>query len=198
MTKKTKAQRRKGRQNPPVHPLIVMAKANGAKLDEGTFEVAEIGNPYGEVVIRGEIRRHKVVRRVLHYEALHKAGKIDRATFACLDWFADRLALANSGLVKCGLNVSGGGGVSSSHIPTNEAAMQARSDVAWARRFIRDRETLAVFDLSMEGQTFDRIGPSVFPALSVDTSKRKASKLFNVAAGLIQGGVAPLVMREGK
>jgi hypothetical protein len=46
----------------------------------------------------------------------------------------------------------------------------------------------------MEGQTFDRIGPTVFPALSVDTSKRKASKLFNVAAGLIVGGIAPLVM----
>lgn len=151
--KKTKAQRRKVR-NRADHPLIAQAKSNGAKLNDGTFEVAEIGNPYGEVIIRGEVRRHKVVRRVPHYQSLAKAGKIDRATAVCLDWLDERLALANSGLIKCGLGVSGGGSASC-HVPTTEAAMQARSDVAWARSFIRDSERLAVFDLAMgDGKTF--------------------------------------------
>ena len=188
--------RGKGSGKAAVHPLIAQAKASGANLADGTFEVAEVVNPYGEVIIRGEVRRHKAVRRVPTYETLHKRGKIDRQAFVCLEWFADRLALAHSGLIRCGLNVTGGGSTGAT-IPTTEAAMIARSDVAWARAFIRDTEARAVFDCVMsDGHTFERVGALVFPSLSLDTAKRKASRLFHVAAKALREGIGSKVIGE--
>lgn len=181
-----------------VDPLIALAKSNGANLKDGSFAVVETANPYGEVIIRGEIRRHKAVRRVPTYETLHKRGKIDRATLVCLEWFADRLSLAHSGLIRCGLNVSGGGSPTS-HIPTTEAAMIARSDVDWAREFIRDLQARAVFDCVMsDGHTFERVGALVFPSLSLDTSQRKASRLFHEAALALRAGIGAKVIGEDR
>jgi hypothetical protein len=195
MTKKTKAQRRKGRQNPPVHPLILQAQSNGAKLDRGTYEVAYVENPHGEVIIRGELRRHNAVRRVPHFETLYRSKVIDRTVFACLEWYSDRLAMAQSGLIKCGLDVSGtGGGSAFNHIPTTEAAIEARSDVRWARGFIPDNDLRRVFDGVMDdGDTFEAIGANVYPLICLDRAKRKASSSFKIAANYLLLGIGKRV-----
>lgn len=174
-----------------MHPVLQQAIASGARLDRGTFEVAQVENPYGEVIIRGELRRHKAVRRVPHFETLYRSKVIDRTVFACLEWYTDRLGLAQSGLIKCGLDVSGcGGGSAAHHIPTTEAAMQARSDVDWARGFIPDNDLRQVFDGVMEdGDSFAAIGERVYPSVCADRAKRKASSAFKIAANYLLAGV---------
>jgi hypothetical protein len=180
-----------------VHPLIVQAAINGAKLDRGAFEVAQVPNPHGEVVVRGEVRRHKAVRRVPHFETLYRSKVIDRHVFVCLEWYAERLALAQSGMFKCGLDVSGsGGGTAHSHVPTTQAAMEARSDVAWARGFVPDDDLRLVFDGVMElEETFVQIGARVYAGMSSDRGKRKASSAFKLAANHLLKGVGHRLMR---
>lgn len=180
------------------HPIMQQAVSNGARLERGTFEVAQVENPYGEVIIRGELRRHKAVRRVPHFETLYRSKVIDRTVFACLEWYADRLALAQSGLIKCGLDTSGsGGGSPAHHIPTTEAAMHARSDVDWARGFIPDNDVRAVFDGVMEdGDSFAAIGERVYPHVCADRAKRKASSAFKIAANYLLIGIGAHVVGQ--
>lgn len=206
--KKTKAKRSAGSHKNKVaagtgnlHPILAQAMSSGARLVHGQYEVAEVQNPYGEVVIRGEMRRHKAVRRVPHFETLYRSKVIDRTVFACLEWYADRLALAQSGLIKCGLNISGSvGGSAFHHIPTAQAAMEARSDVDWARGFIPDNDLRRVFDGvmgSMEaegGDTFETIGVQVYPSVCSDRAKRKASSAFKVAANYLLAGIGSRVV----
>lgn len=180
------------------HPIMQQALSNGARLERGTFEVSEVANPYGEVIIRGELRRHKAVRRVPHFETLYRSKVIDRTVFACLEWYADRLALARSGLIKCGLDTSGsGGGSAAHHIPTTEAAMHARSDVDWARGFIPDNDLRAVFDGVMEdGDSFAAIAGRVYPHVCADRAKRKASSAFKIAANYLLAGIGARVVGQ--
>ncbi|MDZ4136216.1 MAG: hypothetical protein U1D06_11600, partial [Paracoccaceae bacterium] len=132
------------------HPVLVQAISNGARLDRADYEVAHVPNPYGEVIVRGELRRHAGVRRVPRFETLHRTKGISDDVLACLVWYAARLAAAQAGMVRCGLDVSGtGGGSAFHHIPVQQAAMEARSDVDWARGFIPGGELLAVFDRVM-------------------------------------------------
>lgn len=179
-----------------IHPILQQAISNGARLDRGTYEVAEVQNPYGEVIIRGEMRRHKAVRRVPHFETLYRSKVIDRTVFTCLEWYSDRLGLAQSGLIKCGLDVSGtGGGSAFHHIPTTQAAMEARSDVQWARGFIPDNDLRAVFDGVMDdGDTFEAIGVRVYPSVCADRAKRKASSAFKIAANYLLAGIGSRVI----
>lgn len=179
-----------------IHPILQQAISNGARLDRGTYEVAEVQNPYGEVIIRGEMRRHKAVRRVPHFETLYRSKVIDRTVFTCLEWYSDRLGLAQSGLIKCGLDVSGaGGGSAFHHIPTTQAAMEARSDVQWARGFIPDNDLRAVFDGVMDdGDTFEAIGVRVYPGVCADRAKRKASSAFKIAANYLLAGIGSRVI----
>ncbi|WP_066526656.1 hypothetical protein [Erythrobacter sp. CCH5-A1] len=184
-----------------MHPVLKQAISNGARLDRGSYEVAEVQNPYGEVIIRGEIRRHKAVRRVPRFETLYRSKVIDRTVFACLEWYADRLAMAQSGLIKCGLDVSGsGGGSAFHHIPTTQAAMEARSDVDWARGFIPDNDLRQVFDgvmgsMDAEGDdTFEAIGAAVYPHVCSDRAKRKASSAFKIAANYLLAGIGARVV----
>lgn len=177
------------------HPIMLQAVASGARLDRGTFEVAEVANPFGEVIIRGEMRRHKAVRRVPHFELLYRSNVIDRAVFACLEWYDARLAAANTGMIKCGLDVSGGGGGSPQHhIPLSQTALEGRSDVAWARGHIPDNDLRLVFDGVMEdGDTFEVIGARVYPQLCLDRAKRRASTAFKIAANHLLLGVGARV-----
>lgn len=179
-----------------IHPILQQAISNGARLDRGTYEVADVQNPYGEVIIRGELRRHKAVRRIPHFETLYRSKVIDRAVFTCLEWYSDRLGLAQSGLIKCGLDVSGtGGGSAFHHIPTTQAAMEARSDVDWARGFIPDNDLRAVFDGVMDdGDTFEAIGVRVYPKVCADRAKRKASSAFKIAANYLLAGIGSRVI----
>jgi hypothetical protein len=201
--KKKKNTRRATGTNPAgnMHPVLKQAISNGARLDRGSYEVAEVQNPYGEVIIRGEIRRHKAVRRVPRFETLYRSKVIDRTVFACLEWYADRLAMAQSGLIKCGLDVSGsGGGSAFHHIPTTQAAMEARSDIDWARGFIPDNDLRQVFDgvmgsMDAEGDdTFEAIGAAVYPHVCSDRAKRKASSAFKIAANYLLAGIGARVV----
>lgn len=179
-----------------MHPVVQQAIGNGARLDRGTFEVASIENPLGEVVIRGELRRHKAVRRVPRFETLYRTKVIDRTVFACLEWYWQRLGLAQSGLVKCQLDTSGrGGGVVSAHAGPGEAAMAARSDVTWARGYIPDNDLRRVFDAVMEqGETFEEAGARVYAHVHPDRAKRKASTAFKLAANHLLAGVGGHVL----
>lgn len=179
-----------------MHPIMKQAISNGARLDDGTFEVVGVANPYGEVIIRGEVRRHKAVRRVPHFETLFRSKLIDQSAFAALSWYADRLSLSQSGLIKCGLDVSGsGGGNAFHHIPTTQAALEARSDVRWARGFLQGADVIRVFDGVMDGgATFEVIGADVYPAVCVDRAKRKASAAFKVAVQQLLKGIGPRVL----
>lgn len=186
-----------------MHPVLAQAIGNGARLERGEYEVAEVQNPYGEVIIRGEMRRHKAVRRIPHFETLYRSKVIDRTVFACLEWYSERLGLAQSGLFKCGLDTSGtGGGSAFHHIPTTQAAMEARSDVDWARRFIPDNDLRAVFDgvmgsMEAEGDdTFEAIGVRVYPSVCSDRAKRKASSAFKIAANYLLAGIGPHVVGQ--
>ncbi len=184
-----------------MHPVVQQAISNGARLDRGQFTVADVENPYGEVIIRGELRRHKAVRRIPHFETLYRSKVIDRTVFACLEWYSDRLSLAQSGLIKCGLDTSGGGGGSAlHHIPTTQVAMEARSDVDWARGFIPDNDLRKVFDgvmgsMEAEGDaTFEAIGLQVYPNVCPDRAKRKASSAFKIAANHLLAGIGAHVV----
>lgn len=176
-----------------VHPVLQRAIVNGAKLERGKFEVASVANPDGEVIIRGEVRRHKVVRRVPHFETLYRSKVIDRTVFVCLEWYSDRLGLAQSGLIKCGLDVSGGGGSAQHHVPLTIAATQARSDVEWARGFI-PAPIRPVFDAVMEGETFEVIGARVWSGLAERTARRKAASAFKIAANHLFLGIGHKIM----
>lgn len=184
-----------------VHPVIARAMANGALLNRGEFEVVQVVNPDGEVIIRGEVRRHKAVRRVPHFETLYRSKVIDRTVFACLEWYSERLGLAQSGLIKCGLDTSGsGGGSAFHHVPTTQAAMEARSDVDWARRFVPDNDLRRVFDGVMGsveeegGDSFAIIGARVYAAISPDWAQRKASTAFKLAANHLLLGIGGRVL----
>ncbi|MFT3968485.1 MAG: hypothetical protein QM690_21665 [Sphingobium sp.] len=184
------------------HPLIEQALSNGARLDRGEYEVASINSPYGkEVMVRGEMKRHKAVRRVPQYQALYRQGIIDRAMFAALEWYDGRLGLAESGMYKCGLDTSGtGGGAPGRCIPVGEAAMQARSDVEWARSFIDPRRLPAFDAVMMEGETFReaarRMHAHRYVRISVRHARRVMREEFVQAARDMLNGVASRIMSK--
>jgi hypothetical protein len=173
-----------------VHPIILQADIPAAQRGRAVYEVAEVVNPYGEVMQGGEMRRHKACRKVAHFETLYRSKVFDKTVFVVLEWYDGRLARAESGLFKCGLDTSGGGGgTAQSHIPTTQAAMEARSDVAWARSFI-PRDLLPAFDgVMQEGETFEAIGARVYSHLCIDRAKRKASSAFKIAANHLLLGI---------
>lgn len=185
-----------------MHPVMVQAISNGARLDRADYEVAAVPNPYGEFVIRGELRRHKAVRRVPRFETLYRSKVIDDTVFACLAWYAARLAVAQGGLIRSGLDVSGaGGGSAFDHIPTTQVTMEARADVDWARGFIPPGGGLRdVFDgvmgsVDLVGDAdFRTIGAAVWPGLHPDWAARKASKSFAIAANHLLKGAGPRVL----
>lgn len=188
-----------------IHPVMVRAISNGARLDRADYEVAAVPNPYGEVMIRGELRRHKAVRRVPRFETLYRSKVIDATVFACLAWYAGRLAAAQGGLIRCGLDVSGaGGGSAFHHIPTTQAAMEARADVDWARAFVPDNDLRSVFDgvmgsLEAEGDdNFETIGLAVYPYVCADRAKRKASAAFKIAANHLLLGIGSRVVGQAQ
>lgn len=191
-----------GRGHANMHPLMVRAISNGAQLSHADYEVAAVPNPYGEVVIGGEMRRHKAVRRVPRFETLYRSKVIDDTVFACLAWYARRLAVAQGGLIRCGLDVSGaGGGSAFHHIPTTQITMEARADVDWARGFIPAGGGLRdVFDgvmgsVDLVGDAdFRTIGAAVWPGLCADWAARKASKSFAIAANHLLIGAGPRVL----
>ena len=170
--------------------MIVQADIPAAQRARFVHEVAAVPNPYGEFVQGREVRRHKACRRVAHFETLYRAKVFDKAVFVVLEWYDERLARAGSGLFKSGLDASGaGGGAAGSHVPASLAAMEARSDIGWARGFI-PADLLPAFDGVMaEGETFEAVGARIYAHLSIDRAKRKASSAFRIAANHLLLGV---------
>lgn len=174
---------------PPVHPLIVQAEIPAAQRERFDHEVAVVANPYGEVVQAGEFRRHKAVRRVPHFEALYRRKAFDRTVFTALEWYAGQWAQAQAGMFKCGLDTSGVGGSTSSHIPTSEARMQASSNIEWALSAIPGDARYVFMAVMHDEATFDEAARVLYPSISADAGKRKASAMFKLAANYLLLGV---------
>ena len=182
------------------HPMIAAAGMTPEQRARARYEVAHVTNPMGEVIIRGELKRHKAVRRVPHFETLYRARVIDRHVFACLEWYAARAALASAGMFKCGLNTAGGsGGSAATHIPTTELTMMARSDLDWADSFIPADLLPAFRGVMVDGDNFEIVGRAIWPDLSIDTARRRASSAFKIAANRLLLGIGDKVIgRAGK
>ncbi|MEP2103078.1 MAG: hypothetical protein ABJP02_04960 [Parasphingorhabdus sp.] len=177
-----------------VHPLIVQADIPAVQGKRYDHKVDSVPNPHGEVVVRGKLRQHKAVRRVAHFETLYRSKVFDHNVFKVLEWYDEKQSLAASGLIKCGIDNSGGGiGTAHPHITTNLAAMEARSDIDWARSFIPP-DLLPAFDgVMVDGDTFEAIGRGVYASVSVDRARRKASSAFKIAANYLLAGIGPRV-----
>lgn len=136
--------------------VIAQANPTPEQRARSVYVVAETVDPYGETVVQGKVRTHKVCRRQPLYVTLVSRGRLDEQTRRVLDWYADRHALAIKGLTVDSLARSdsrGGGDLSPS-----EAAMQARDDVAWAKSHIGASER-PIFEAVMEREeTFAEIG----------------------------------------
>jgi hypothetical protein len=190
------ARRAPRRPKPATEPAIV-AQANPTPEQRARFAYVEdnVPNPLGAAVtvttrkVDGEtvtervVHQHKACRRVPVYVALHRREVICDQTRAVLDWYDSRLALAHKGLTVDSLARANGLGSGSSHT-TTDAAIEARSDVAWARSFIRDASALIVFDEVMEHErTFDEI------ALGNWRKARRLSTEFRLAASWLLLGI---------
>lgn len=176
------AKSKTGTAKPRVDEVVLLADLPAAQRERFAYEPTMRPNPLGEVTIKGEIRRHKVCRRIPQYELLFRAKVFDKQVFTALEWFDDRLALAEKGMTKCALNVTGGGG--GGRVSFDEAAAAARSDVDWARREMGT--ALPVFDAVMiEGLTFAAIGVARWPRLQPDWARRRAANDFKAAAVLL-------------
>lgn len=173
---------------PTIHPLIAQANITAEQCGRYQHVVAEVANPYGEVMQRGEFRRHKAVKRLPHFEALFRAKVFDRTVFTALQWYDEQYSAAAAGMFKCGLDVAGGGS-SSSHIPTSEMAMQARSNVEWALDFIPPALRPVFIAVMHEDETFDEAGRRLFATLSTDRARRRVSSEFKLAANHLLLGI---------
>lgn len=178
-----------------LHPLIATADVTPEFRRSADLDVASVPNPHGEVIIGGQLRQHQVVRRRPAYVTLHRQGVIDRATLGALEWFADRWAAANCGIVKSGLgNVGGGGGgCSASHIPITESMIRAQQQVDWALGLIGEglprRAFLAVMvdeDSFSESARRERAGVHV--RASVRRLRAQWATAFKTAASALLAG----------
>lgn len=140
-------------------PVMQQALANGAQLSRGEYEVVSVPNPYGEVMKDGNPVPQRSVKRKPQYELLRSRGVITKQQAGILEWYAERLALAGSGMVKNAL-AGNGGGSAGVGIPISEARMDALRDIDWVRGIIevcdgegddgiRARSMLEVFDAVM-------------------------------------------------
>jgi hypothetical protein len=177
-----------------VHPVIAQAALTPEQAARCVYAVAKVANPLGEVTVQGDIRQHKACRRVPMFETLYRSKVIDDAAFIVLGWYADRLGLAMSGLFKSALNVSGsGGGSANSHTPASLAATEARSDIAWARSFIRPG-LLPIFDgVMVEEESFAAIGRRLYPNLANGWRERRVSSEYKAAVQMLGEGIGHLI-----
>lgn len=115
-----------------VDPVIEQARSNGAKLERGEFEVVPVPNPHGEVLKDGAPVRHYSIKRKPQFELLRSRRVITDKQAEILAWYADRRALAESGMIRNPLGSTGGGGAGVG-LPITEARMGAVHDIEWAR-----------------------------------------------------------------
>jgi hypothetical protein len=178
-----------------VHSLIVQADIPARQREINSYEIVQVANPYGEVMVRGEVRTHKSVRIKPAFREMYERRSFDRARvpakqiMAALEWYDDRLDLAQSGMIKCGLDVSGAGGsAAGSRIPVTEAAMWARSDVAWVRGLVPAHLRAAFDAVMVDGERFvetaRRLHANRYVRVSVERARRNLAGQFIEAATL--------------
>lgn len=189
-TKPKKAARTAG----TVHPLIAQADIPKVQKVGRAYEVARVPNPHGEAIVRGELRQHTVVRVKPAFRELFERRTFDKLRvgdhpnpraliMAALEWYDARLDLAQSGMTRCGIAaLASAGGDGSVAMPTTQAAMEARSDVAWVRKNIPP-ELLTAFDAVMiEGERFAETArrqcAQRYVRVSVERQRKKLAKQF--------------------
>lgn len=182
------------------HPMIAQADIPNAQRSHRTFEVARVPNPLGEAVIGGEVRQHKVVRVKPSFQELFERRVFDRVRIegyaspvalimAALEWYDQRLDVAQSGMVRCGIAQAGSaGGGEGVAMPSSLAAMEARSDVAWTRGLIPP-ELLPAFDAVMIEQerfaeTARRQCANRYVRVSVERQRKRLAEQFNQATAI--------------
>ncbi|MDE1914725.1 MAG: hypothetical protein KGJ57_17500 [Sphingomonadales bacterium] len=142
-------------------PVMAQAISNGARLDRGEFATQYVPNPFGEVMKDGLPVRHPAVKRKPQYELLRSRNVITAQQEAALAWYADRLALAESGMISNPL-AGNGGGAAGSGIPISEARMDALRDVEWAR------QQIAFHDGETDGARIGVVALEVFDAVMAE------------------------------
>lgn len=176
------------RPNRPTEPAII-AQANPTLEQRARFNYVEdkTVDPFGETLVQGKVTQHKVCRRQPVYVTLHHRKGICDRTRAVLDWYDARLALARKGLIVDSLaRANGLGGGNGNHTPT-DAAADARSDVEWARSYIKSG--LGVFDQVMEQElSFTNISGRN------TVRKRQAVTAFTIAANWLLLGIGTKVL----
>lgn len=199
---KTKKIRQAVRRTPAKaeHPLIAQADIPGAQRARRPYEVAKVPNPLGEAVIGGVVRQHNVVRVKPAFRELFERRVFDRVKvpgyasptaliMAALEWYDQRLDVAQSGMVRCGIAQAGAaGGGEGLAMPTSLAAMEARSDVAWVRGLI-PADLLPAFDAVMVEQerfaeTARRQCAHRYVRVSVERQRKRLAQQFNAAAAI--------------
>lgn len=170
-----------------VPEVIVQAGLTPEQAARFVHTVATVPNPLGEVTVQGDIRRHKACRRVPQFETLYRSRVIDDAAFIVLGWYAGRLGLGVAGLFKSCLDMTGRTVV---HAPSR---VDARDDLDWARAHILPG-LLPVFDGVMhDDESFAAIARRLFPDLSEDWGKRRASGEFKAAVTMLSTGIGHLI-----
>ena len=169
----------------PVLDVIAQANPTPEQRGRSSYVVAKTVDPYGETVVQGRIKVHRVCRRQPVYVMLHSRGVICDQTRVVLDWYDGRLALARKGLTTDSLARAGASG--GQRRAPSAAAADARSDVEWARSFIRGG--LRVFDDVMERElTFAEIGGGN------SRKEAQASAEFKLAAAWLVLKIGPKVI----
>lgn len=153
--------------------LIRQADPTPEQRAKSIYVVAEVQNPF-EHTEPGTPARTNVCKRIPSWQIIASRGSYSAETVAILTWYADRYALASSGLTmdSCARLMGTGGGGNS--LAPNEAAMNARSDCKLALKEIKSGvdEFMAVMHDDM---TFEQIGDNSY-------QRARAAKLFKVAA----------------
>lgn len=194
----TRRRQSRARQTEPA--VIAQANPTPEQRARSQFVEATVPNPAGAVVtittrnIDGEpvtervIHQHKVCRRQPVYVTLHGRGGICDNTRKVLDWYDGRYWLSVKGLTHDSLAITEARSGGSGYCPT-DGAMNARSDVEWARSYIRNGDELRVFRAVMEEErTLTEIGGHH------GAGKERAAKLFKLAANWLLLGVGSRIL----
>lgn len=192
-TKPKKAQRAAGNLAGKVHPLIAQADIPAVQRKGRAYEVAKVPNPHGEAIVRGEVRQHQAVRVKPAFRELFERKTFDKVKvgdhphpraliMAALEWYDARLDVAQSGMTRCGIAALASAGGAGIAMPTTQAAMEARSDVAWVRSRI-PVEVLGAFDAVMvEGERFAETArrqcANRHVRVSVERQRKRLAKQF--------------------
>jgi hypothetical protein len=170
--------------------VIAQADPTPEQRARYAYAVAETVDPYGETLVQGRVKPHRVCRRQPVYVTLHGRGGICDRTRAVLDWYDQRLSLARKGLTIDSLALAAGRGGATrggSGYTPSDASAAARSDVQWARSFIT--QGLGVFDAVMGAEmTFTEI------AGGSGAKAARASRAFKAAAEELLRGVGARVL----